>query len=126
MLQQVTNLVANMLALFLTTGVLIASASASCDRSFLVDLTSAYLGAQGKGTYSSIQILAPNITYTEQFKPIPLSSSIFTGGPEYLQLPRLHRPRALHILHPVHRSRLVASVRHRRAHRSQRRECHQD
>ena len=53
-----------------------ATASAACDYTFLSDSAGAYLNAQTKGLPSELKTLASNFTYTEQFKPKSLNSSI--------------------------------------------------
>ncbi|KAJ4377278.1 hypothetical protein N0V83_000102 [Neocucurbitaria cava] len=54
----------------------IATASASCDRTFLNDFTALYLSAQNRGNASLLttQLLPSNFTYTEQFQHANISS----------------------------------------------------
>jgi hypothetical protein len=65
-----------MLSAILLSSLLSATASAVCDYTFLSDSAGAYLNAQTKGLPSELSTLAPNFTYTEQFKPKSLNSSI--------------------------------------------------
>lgn len=63
------------LSLFLA---LTAHASAQCDRTFLNDMTAAYITAQTLGAPSQLQSLAPNMSYTEQFAPASLATGILS------------------------------------------------
>jgi hypothetical protein len=67
-----------MFAIILTYSLIVATASAICDLTFLSDSAGAYLSAQSSGLPSKILTLASNVTYTEQFKPRALNSSILT------------------------------------------------
>ncbi|KAF2685202.1 hypothetical protein K458DRAFT_450090 [Lentithecium fluviatile CBS 122367] len=67
-----------MIANLLFSSLLAATVSAVCDRTFLSDAAGSYLSAQTKGLPSEIEILSTNATYTEQFKPKALNSSILT------------------------------------------------
>ncbi|KAF2245855.1 hypothetical protein BU26DRAFT_488555 [Trematosphaeria pertusa] len=60
----------------LCAGTLAATVAAMCDRTFLNDMSAAYLSAQTKGDPHEIPSLSANLVYTEQFKQIPLNVSI--------------------------------------------------
>lgn len=60
----------------LLSSLLAATASAKCDYTYLSDMAGNYLNAQTKGLPSDLYTLAPNFTYTEQFVPKSLNSSI--------------------------------------------------
>ncbi|PVI04291.1 hypothetical protein DM02DRAFT_669122 [Periconia macrospinosa] len=63
----------------LTTLLLITPATPQCDRTFLNDLSALYLSAQTQGLPSLIPTLTPtSLTYTEQFLPVPLNTSILS------------------------------------------------
>jgi hypothetical protein len=49
-----------------------------CDRTFLNDMTAAYLAAQTLGEPWLIPSVAPNLTYTEQFKPLSINTGILS------------------------------------------------
>jgi hypothetical protein len=62
----------------LLTFCLLTAVDADCGYTFLRNTTSQYVAAQSKGLYTSITALSQNTVYTEQFKPVPLNSSILT------------------------------------------------
>jgi hypothetical protein len=67
-----------MFSTIIVCSLLAAIASAECDYTYLSDMAGAYLDAQSKGLPSELYTLAPDFTYTEQFIPKPLNSSILT------------------------------------------------
>ncbi|KAF2646890.1 hypothetical protein P280DRAFT_525929 [Massarina eburnea CBS 473.64] len=67
-----------MLKTLLLSGLLVSIALSECDRTFLNDMSAAYLSAQAKGDPHEIPSLASNLTYTEQFKPLSIHSGILT------------------------------------------------
>ena len=52
--------------------------SKTCDRTFLNDMTAAYIAAQTLGEPWLLPSIAPNLTYTEQFKPGSIKSGILS------------------------------------------------
>lgn len=69
-----------MLSLFLIVAFTAAACASDtpCDRTFLNDMTAAYLAAQTLGEPWLIPSVAPNLTYTEQFKPLAMSNGILS------------------------------------------------
>jgi len=67
-----------MLPTILLSSLLAATVSGKCDYTFLSDSAGAYLNAQTKGLPSELRTRAANFTYTEQFKPKALNSSILS------------------------------------------------
>jgi hypothetical protein len=64
--------------LFLALAATIHASNPPCDRTFLNDMTAAYLAAQTLGEPWLIPSVAPNLTYTEQFKPLSITNGILS------------------------------------------------
>lgn len=67
-----------LLYLPLATALAVRAPPSQCDRTFLNDMTAAYLAAQALGEPWLIPSVATNLTYTEQFKPLSLASGILS------------------------------------------------
>jgi hypothetical protein len=67
-----------MLTHILVSVTLLVSASAECTRAFLKNATASLVTAQSKGTYSGLNALSSNVTYTEQFTPVDIRVGILS------------------------------------------------
>jgi hypothetical protein len=71
---------------------LVATAFAQCSYTFLRNTTSQYIDAQTKGLYTGISAVSQNTVYTEQFKPVPINSSILTRPLKIARHLSIHDP----------------------------------
>lgn len=62
----------------LTLATTAAAALSECDRTFLNDMSAAYIGAQTTGQPVLIPSLSSRLVYTEQFKPLSINAGILT------------------------------------------------
>ncbi|KAI0148043.1 hypothetical protein F4776DRAFT_605731 [Hypoxylon sp. NC0597] len=57
---------------------LVASASAECSRALLKNATDEYVSAQSSGQIATFRALAPNLTYTENEKPLDIRTGVLS------------------------------------------------
>ncbi|KAH9888291.1 hypothetical protein F4778DRAFT_755823 [Xylariomycetidae sp. FL2044] len=68
-----------MLSFIISACILLTSqASAACDRDLLKDATEQYVLAQSTGSTSALTLLADNLTYTENEKPMNIAAGVLT------------------------------------------------